>query len=323
LRVSFTCALIVLGAVLGGCARTPEAQVTQTAEADLAAECGKPDAPAQVMVPGGEFEMGSNAAYPEEAPVRRVALAPFAIDTFEVSNAQFARFVEATNYITTAEREPDPSFVPQGAPAEYSEPGAAVFFRPDAANPSWWRFTTGAFWRKPSGPGSSINGLDDHPVVQVSFEDASAYAAWAGRRLPTEEEWEYAARGKVKGTRYSWGDDPPDSDVRRANIWQGLFPLVNSGEDGFTATAPIGCFDPNSLGLYDMIGNVWEWTDTPYQGGVSATGEPIRVIKGGSFLCHANYCERYRPAARQGQEIGLPTNHIGFRTATSDVDGIQ
>lgn len=258
-------------------------------------------APAVVSIPQGEGRMGSDAAYPEERPARPVRSGGFSIDAVEVSNAAFARFVAATGYITDAER-PQPGF---------EVPGAAVFAYPTPENPSWWRFVEGASWRAPEGPGSSIEGLEALPVVQVSQRDAVAYAAWAGGRLPTETEWEFAARAGST-TRYVWGDALAPKGVLQANTWQGPFPVRNSGDDGYLSRAPGGCFPPNGFGLYDMIGNVWEWTATPYDDPV-AEGEARYTIKGGSYLCAENYCHRFRASARQAQEAGLPTNHIGFR----------
>ena len=207
----------------------------------------------------------------------------------------------ATGYITDAER-PQPGF---------EVPGAAVFAYPTPDNPSGGRFVEGASGRAPEGPGSSIEGLEALPVVQVSQRDAVAYAAWAGGRLPTETEWEFAARAGST-TRYVWGDALAPEGVLQANTWQGPFPVRNSGDDGYLSRAPGGCFPPNGFGLYDMIGNVWEWTATPYDDPV-AEGEARYTIKGGSYLCAENYCHRFRASARQAQEAGLPTNHIGFR----------
>ncbi len=259
---------------------------------------------ASVQLNGGETQIGSDRAYSEEAPRRAVALAPFEIDATEVTNAQFQIFVDATGYVTDAEKE-QPGF---GAP------GAAVFKTPTATQPNWWQFVEGANWRHPEGPESSIAGKDNDPVVQVSLNDARAYAMWAERRLPSEAEWEYAAAANSESF-YVWGDDLHPKGQVMANSWQGAFPLQNSEADGFRLRAPVGCFPPNDFGLYDMIGNVWEWTDTAFQDSAS---EPIHVIKGGSFLCAENYCRRYRASARQPQEAGLSTNHIGFRTVRSE-----
>lgn len=246
--------------------------------------------------------MGSDRAYPEEQPVQKIHVDSFNLDVTEVTNAQFARFITSTAYITSAEKI-QPGF---------ESSGAAVFTLPDATNPTWWRFVEGANWRHPEGPESSIEGRDADPVVQVSHADAKAYADWAGRTLPSESQWEYAARAGSQ-TRYVWGETRTIDGVEQANTWQGAFPIQNTQEDGYLKRSPVGCYPPNSFGLYDMIGNVWEWTDTIYKQG---EGDPVYVIKGGSFLCAENYCRRYRPAARQPQEAGFPTNHIGFRTVS-------
>ena len=256
--------------------------------------------PPPVSLEGGTAIIGSDRAYPEEQTVRQIELVPFEIDATEVTNAQFAKFVKATGYVTDAEKE-QPGF---------SAAGAAVFVMPSATSPNWWQFIEGANWRVPEGPGSSIKGRNFDPVVQVSYKDAQAYAKWAGRRLPREAEWEYAAKAGAT-TLYAWGEDLSPDGKEMANTWQGAFPIRNTNADGFAFRAPVGCFPANGNGLYDMIGNVWEWTSSSYQ---ASTGEPIQVIKGGSFLCAKNYCRRYRPSARQPQEAGLPTNHIGFRT---------
>ncbi len=270
-----------------------------------------------VRLEGGRFIMGENAAYPEERPAHENHVDPFWIDRFEVTNRQFAAFVAATGYITLAERDPPP-----GSP--WPGPGSAVFATHGAETVPRWRFVEGAHWRAPTGPGSNIEGLEDHPVVQIAHVDAQAYASWAGRRLPTEAEWEYAARAAGKATTlYAWGTELAPAGLHQANSWQGLFPFENSAVDGHEGTAPVGCFPANETGLYDMIGNVWEWTNDPYRPRHDAPTAldprqpevPARVIKGGSFLCSPNFCARYRPAARQAQETGLGTNHIGFRTA--------
>lgn len=255
-----------------------------------------------VSIPKGAYQMGSARAYPEERPVRQMHVDAFDIDVTEVTNAQFAQFIAETGYVTSAEKT-QPGF---------ERSGAAVFTPPDATNPTWWRFIEGANWRHPEGPESSIEGRDADPVVQVSQADAKAYAGWAGRVLPSETQWEYAARAGSQ-TRYVWGETRTINGVEQANTWQGAFPLQNTQDDGFLRRSPVGCYPPNGFGLYDMIGNVWEWTDTIYKQG---EGEPVYMIKGGSFLCAENYCRRYRPAARQPQEAGFPTNHIGFRTVS-------
>lgn len=257
--------------------------------------------PPAVKLAAADTFIGSDITYPEEAPRRSVSVGGFEIDATEVTNAQFAAFVEASGYETEAEK-------PQ---AGFGVPGAAVFRTPDARQPNWWQFVEGANWRAPEGPGSSIDGREREPVVQVTYADAQAYATWAERRLPTEAEWEYAAHAGTD-TLYVWGDELAPEGQDMANGWQGTFPIQNTRSDGYALRAPVGCFPPNGFGLYDMIGNVWEWTATAYQG--SGGGEPIYAIKGGSFLCAENYCRRTRASARQPQEAGLSTNHIGFRT---------
>jgi len=262
-----------------------------------------------ISLAGGGFAIGSDEFYPEERPRRRAIVGGFAIRVTEVTNAEFAAFVEATGYVTVAER-PAP---------ETGAPGSAVFVAPEGGGPirpmSWWHWVEGANWRQPEGPGSSIETRMDHPVVQIAYEDAASYATWAEERLPTEDEWEFAASagGTVSNTPYR---TEQGQMIPIANTWQGLFPLFNTNDDGYVQSAPVGCFEANAFGLHDMIGNVWEWTQTP-------EGQSVGTIKGGSFLCAPNYCMRYRPAAREAQETGLGTNHIGFRTvrATTAING--
>ena len=289
-------ALLAALVVLAACG-----QALSDAEPSGRAACAGPAEPAMVWVPGGRFTMGDNPRYPEEGPAREVAGAGLWISRTEVTNAQFAHFVAATGYRTAAER--DPPALP-GAPPEMRLPGSAVFRVPTSDNRNWWRWVPGANWRHPSGPDSAIDGRPADPVVQVSYDDALAYARWAGMSLPSEEQWEYAARAGAPAL-----PEPKDaSGAPAANYYQGAFPTLDTGEDGFTSRAPVGCFEANAFGLYDMIGNVWEWTTAEPRPGV-----PVNVIKGGSFLCAANYCARYRPAARQFQERDLGTDHIGFR----------
>lgn len=294
-------------------------------------------------VPGGAFEMGSDRFYPEEAPVRRVRVDPFWIDETPVTNAQFAQFVATTGHVTFAEIAPDPKDYPGMDPA-LAKPGSAVFEmtdRPvDTALPSWWHFRLGASWRAPTGPGSSIEGLEDHPVVHIAYADAEAYAAWAGKALPTEAEWEFAARGGLDGADYAWGDELAPGGAMLANYWQGLFPFANQLTDGWLRTSPVRSYPANGYGLYDLIGNVWEWTADWFaqagperkprgsccvpvnprggtRGGSIVKGDPARtprkVLKGGSHLCAENYCQRYRPAARYAQPTDTTTGHVGFR----------
>jgi len=254
-----------------------------------------------LWVKGGSFVIGEAALYREEGPAREVDVEGFWISETEVTNAQFAAFVKATRYHTEAERDP-----PQlaGAPAEMLKPGSAVFRVPTGNNPNWWKWVPGADWRHPDGPGSSIVGRENEPVVQVTYNDALAYARWAGLSLPTEAQWEFAARAGAAAI-----PEPVDAEGKpQANYYQGAFPARDMGTDGYTSRAPVGCFKPNAYGLYDMIGNVWEWTSSEPR-----EGTPAKVIKGGSFLCAANYCARYRAAARQFQERDLGTDHIGFR----------
>ncbi|WP_293342586.1 formylglycine-generating enzyme family protein [Parvibaculum sp.] len=259
-----------------------------------------------VWVPGGSFTMGDDF-YPEEKPLRPVTVEGFWMDRTEVTNEEFAAFVEETGYVTVAERPVDTSAHP-GLPAYMQEPGAVVFIMPNDIDGTgdisqWWQYVPGANWRHPGGPGTSIEGKDQFPVTAVAYEDALAFAAWKGHTLPTEAQWEWASREAN-------AEAPnPRAQPREANTWQGLFPVVNSADDGFVGIAPVGCFEPNALGLHDMIGNLWEWTSDEYRG---APGH--RVIKGGSWLCAPSYCVRYRPGARQPQETDLATTHLGFRT---------
>ncbi len=285
----------------------------------------------QVWLPGGAFTMGSDHHYPEESPAREVAVEPFAIDAHPVTNRQFARFVEATGHVTLAERPPDPSVYADAQPGSLV-PGSLVFrMTPGPVNLGefwrWWTWTPGADWRHPLGPGSSLDGLEDHPVVHVGYPDAEAYARWAGLDLPTEAEWEYAARGGLDGAEFTWGDVDQQETAPAANTWQGRFPYENTRLDGWTRTSPVGSYPPNGYGLHDAAGNVWEWTsdsyrlardtgaDSPCCAPQATGGRPVpsRVIKGGSHLCSIQYCFRYRPAARQPQSVDTSTGHIGFR----------
>ncbi|HMC56842.1 MAG TPA: formylglycine-generating enzyme family protein [Gemmatimonadaceae bacterium] len=299
-------------------------------------------------VPGGAFMMGSDRHYPEEAPAHKVKVASFWIDVHPVTNAEFKRFVDESGYVTLAERAANPADYP-GAKTELLAPASVVFRktrgRVDLRNPyNWWTYVPGAQWRHPRGPASSLDGLLDHPVVHVAFEDAGVFARWAGKQLPTEAEWEYAARGGLDGAEYCWGNEYRPEGRQMANSWQGEFPWQNTLDDGFEWTSPVGSFPPNGFGLHDMAGNVWEWTTDWYQehGKIEKTcctldnprgGKredsadprmtdvriPRRVMKGGSFLCAPNYCHRYRPAARMAQPIDTSTCHVGFRCVARDV----
>ncbi len=292
-----------------------------TALLTAAATAGSGEHPGMVFIPGGAFVMGSDRQLLEEQFTHLVRVDGFWMDAHEVTNAEFAEFVRATGYVTAAERK--------------ETSGAAVFVAPTQLTRAndisqWWQYKTDANWRHPEGDDSGIAGRDNHPVVDVPYDDALAYAKWLGRDLPTEAEWEYASRG---GNREELGtsDAYAASGKPLANTWQGVFPVLNTGEDGFIGTAPVGCFKANAYGLYDMIGNVWEWTSDWYLRGharepaVNPQGPvgpvrmerrraPSRVIKGGSFLCASNYCARYRSTSRQPQEVGLGTTNVGFRT---------
>jgi sulfatase modifying factor 1 len=287
------------------------------------------DANQTVNVSGGDFKFGDNRYYPDEGPVKIIRVADFNIDKTEVTNGQFKAFVEATGYVTAAERGLSELEFPQ-IPSEFRVPGSMVFVAPDLDKPSspstWWRFIPGANWQHPEGPASSIEGRETYPVVQIVHADATAYAQWLGRRLPTEAEWEYASRGGLDGASFSWGEESPNVGKPKANTWQGRFPYSNMNEDGFVGSSPVGCFAANGLGLYDTTGNVWEWTDTAYgpdrkrDYGMEGydpqqPGVTVKTLKGGSFLCSDNYCQRFRPAARQAQDTTLASSHIGFRTA--------
>jgi formylglycine-generating enzyme len=295
-----------------------------------------------VWIPTGKFLMGSDHHYLEEAPAHMVSVDGFWVDVCTVTNREFAHFVEATGYVTLAERPVDPDDYP-GAKPEMLAPSSVVFIKPrthvDLGNHyNWWAYVRGANWRHPRGPASSIKGLEGHPVVHVAYEDAEAYAKWAGKELPTEAEWEFAARGGLEGAEYVWGDDMTPDGRHLANTWQGEFPWRNLCEDGYGGTSPVTAFPPNGYGLHDMAGNVWQWTSDWYQehGKIDspcctitnprgAKQEesldphqpqikiPRKVIKGGSHLCAPNYCRRYRPAARMAQPVDTSTCHLGFR----------
>jgi formylglycine-generating enzyme len=283
-----------------------------------------------IEVPGGTFSMGSDHFYPDEGPVHFERVMDLGVERHPVTNAQFAAFVAEKGHVTVAERHLDPALYPGVAPEDLV-PGALVF-RPTQEPVDlrdwrqWWDWASGANWRQPYGPGSDLTGMDDHPVVQVAYADAQAYATWAGRRLPTEAEWEQAAGGGVT-TTYAWGDEERPDGTLMANTWQGRFPYFNTGAKGWIGTSPVGTFPPNAFGLVDMIGNVWEWTTTTYAGRHQPAapccggGRPDRLddptirmaLKGGSHLCAPEYCLRYRPPARSPQSLDTSTTHIGFR----------
>jgi formylglycine-generating enzyme required for sulfatase activity len=299
-------------------------------------------------LPGGTFLMGSDGHYPEERPAHEARVEGFLMDQTAVTNVEFGAFVAAIGYVTVAERPLDPALYP-GAKPEMLRPGSLVFRKTDGPVDTrdyrnWWAWTPGACWRHPEGPGSDIAGREAHPVVQVAFEDAAAFAAWAGKDLPTEAEWEYAARGGLDGAEFAWGNELTPAGAHMANTWQGPFPWRDFAADGFAGTCPVRSFPPNGYGLYEMCGNVWEWTTDwfvsrhsgpesqptccgggraravteedsydPAQPGVRI---PRKVVKGGSFLCAPSYCRRYRPAARHAQMVDSGMSHIGFRCIT-------
>ena len=299
--------------------------------------------PGMVWIPGGTYRMGSDHHYPEEAPSHRVRVDGFWMDATPVTNAQFRAFVEATGHVTLCEVAPDPAAYP-GALPEMLHAASVVFVPPPHRvdlrdHYQWWHFLAGADWRHPQGPDSSLEGRDDYPVVHVAYADVEAYAHWAGKSLPTEAEWEFAARGDCGESEYAWGSELVPEGLHQANTWQGEFPWQNLAEDGHVDASPVGAFPANCYGLVDMIGNVWEWTSDFYspqhpeehtkaccipsnprgaaEGGShdprDATRIPRKVMKGGSHLCAPNYCRRYRPAARMAQPVDTSTSHLGFR----------
>jgi formylglycine-generating enzyme required for sulfatase activity len=330
---------------------TSEARTVRITEAAIPCPSG------MVFVPGGTFRMGSDTHYKEEAPAHRVKVDSFFIDRTPVTNRQFKEFVNATGHVTVAERVPDPKDYP-GALPHMLYAGSLVFQKTpgavDLRNPTeWWDFVKGANWKRPLGPKSGLFKKDNHPVVHVAYEDALAYAQWAGKELPTEAEWEYAAWGGVEDAEYAWGNEFAPGGKQMANTWQGEFPYQNLLADGFERTSPVGNFPANGFGLHDMIGNVWEWTtdwwsgrhpdkeaksccipQNPRGGPENASFDerqpsiliPRKVVKGGSHLCAPNYCRRYRPAARHAQPIDTSMSHVGFRcivrvTSDSSVEG--
>ena len=351
----------------------PSVQLQHACLAAALMACGANAAPAEpgmVPIPGGEFTMGSDADYalPNEGPAHRVKVSPFLMDVHPVTNADFAKFVKATGYLTVAERPVDweelKNQVPPGTPKppdEALQPGSLVFRPTTGPVPldnmaAWWEWTTGANWRHPEGPGSDLKGREDHPVVHVAWEDAQAYAKWADKRLPTEAEWEYAARGGLEGKRYAWGNEEQPDGKWMVNRWNGKFPSENTKDDGFAGTSP-SAPSRQRLRPFDMGGNVWNWCSDIYHGsahaektgdggvccdpqGPSTAAEPRplqgdpsppdvpgnlrRVIKGGSFLCSPDYCESYRPSARRGTPPDTGSSHVGFRCAkTPPHDGRQ
>jgi sulfatase modifying factor 1 len=307
------------------------------------AVAAKPPRQGMRWIPGGTFLMGSAGHYAEEAPAHQVSVDGFWIDESPVTNADFRRFIDATGYVTTAERPADPADYPDARP-ELLAPSSVVFRKPDGPvdlsnHLNWWAYVAGATWRHSRGPQSNLQGLWRHPVVHVAFADAQAYADWAGCQLPTEAEWEFAARGGLDGATYVWGDEYTPGGRFMANTWQGDFPWQNLAADGHEWTSPVGSFPANGYGLYDMAGNVWQWTTDWYQehgklasrpcctlanprGGPQEGSHdpctprapiPRKVMKGGSHLCAPNYCLRYRPAARMAQPVDTSTSHLGFR----------
>ncbi len=305
---------------------------------------GKAPFPDMVWIPGGTYSMGSNDHYPEERPVHKVTVDGFWIDRYPVTNERFTRFIETTGHITWAEIPPDPRHYP-GALPHMLFAGSLVFVRPsgpvDRRNiGNWWTLMRSADWLHPQGPSTSIDGREQHPVVHVTYSDAEAFAKWEGKTLPTEAEWEFAARGGLDGATYAWGETLTPDGRHMANTWQGEFPWENCQEDGYEGTSPVGSYPPNGYGLFDMIGNVWEWTSDWYVPRHADEGAspccapknprgpreidsydphqptvriPRKVIKGGSHLCAPNYCRRYRPAARFPEPIDTSTSHLGFR----------
>ncbi len=352
-----TCALVAFGG-LGGCGQaSTDPTPAPPAGAEPAAQDAAPsDAPpGMVWIPAGRFRMGAvgGEARSDEGPVHEVEVSGFWMDATEVTNREFARFVDATAYVTVAERAPTLDEImaqlPPGTapPPEEDLVAASLLFIPPnqpvpLGDPSrWWAWAPGTDWRHPEGPSSSLDGRDDHPVVHVCWDDAVAYASWAGKRLPTEAEWERAARGGTDDAPYVWGETPVDEADPQANLWQGSFPHVNTTADGFMRTAPVGSFAPNDYGLHDMAGNVWEWCADWYRADtyaartdpvvVDPTGPvssldpdepwaPKRVERGGSFLCHASYCSSYRPSARMPGSPDTGASHLGFRCVLSEAE---
>ncbi len=359
--IRLTIAAICVSTAATFCSKPTLAQESSSTPRLASQEHEPPNQPeSMVWIPSGEFTMGTNdvRSFPNERPAHPVHVDGFWIDEHDVTNAEFAKFVEATGYVTTAERKPDWEELKKELPPGTPKPdesvlvaGSLVFTPTSGPVPlndlsAWWRWVPGASWRHPEGPGSTIESRANHPVVQVSWDDAVAYAKWAGKRLPTEAEWEFAARGSLEKKHYVWGDEFRPGGKYVANTWQGLFPVTNTAEDGFVGTSPVKSFPPNGYGLYDMAGNVWQWCSDWYRvdaftqiatelasknvcrdtGGPSESWDPAdpnapkRVVKGGSFLCNPSYCESYRPSARRGTPPDTGSSHTGFRCVISAGD---
>ena len=350
-RVSLTWLLwgiLGIGSVLlvaGGTVVSPNATASKSDDRP-GGQVNRKAPPGMAWIPGGAFLMGTNdkESFPNERPAHPVQVQGFWMDEHDVTNAEFSKFVEATRYVTTAERKINWEILkkelPPGTPKPDDSalaPGSLVFTPTAGPVPlndlsAWWRWVHGANWRHPEGPESSIQGRENHPVVQVSWYDAVAYAQWAGKRLPAEAEWEFAARGGLESKRYVWGDEFKPGGTYMANTWQGLFPVRDTGEDGFVGTSPVGSFPANGYGLYDMAGNVWQWCSDWYPADIKIEAasknvcrdprgpaesydpgdpySPKRVVKGGSFLCNPDYCESYRPSARDEERPPTPVRPI-------------
>lgn len=343
--------LVISISILFACNTSQKIRMTQANQEETYIIHAK-DKKKMLWIPSGRFQMGASqeGEYKREYPAHLVEVNGFWIDQTEVTNREFMCFVEATGYVTVAERSISWEELKKQAPAGTPKPpdsllmpGSLVFNSPKFVNglhdySQWWKWTIGASWKAPYGPGSSIDNILDHPVVHVCLEDAEAYCNWAGKRLPTEAEWEFAARGGLDGKRFTWGDEDPLKNPKLANIWQGEFPINNTGEDGFFGTSPVGSFPANNYGLLDMTGNVWEWVSDVYNENYYSefsnmklcknpkganrsfdSREPYAVKyvnKGGSFLCHVTYCENYRPSAREGTTPDSGMSHLGFRTVS-------
>lgn len=343
LRNVVSCVItITLITCIAGCSNNSEAIVTRGDSEKTKAPAVKVVQSKMVWIPGGSFEMGTNdQMFPDAQPVHQVALKGFLMDEHEVTNAEFEQFVKATNYLTDAEQKLDPKDYP-GVPVESLVAGSAVFTptqqKVSLDNPlQWWRYVAGADWKHPLGPNSSIAGLENYPAIHVSYEDAAAYAKWAGKRLPSEAEWEYAARGGKGIQKYYWGNDLKPQGKWVANIYQGDFPQKNTGEDGFVGIAPVKSFGANPYGLYDIDGNVWEWCNDFYRAdyykqsplnnptGPANSYDPEepgavkRVQRGGSFLCSDQYCIRYKSGSRGKGEVRSGSNNLGFRCVKDSI----